>query len=306
MPSERGISRLAWNRVRSMTSQYSKMTASPSTNRSCRHEPETFLKVYCLLKNPETRNLITDQNQQTGGTWHFHQIHTDVPTSIIMIGSSRVPPVSDGAGIPHLIQPDGAPSEPLGFTTDHKVDLLPLLPGKHYFFVALVADSFGNWEALLLEFDTLRRQLTVEFPKMHIYNDGDPATYGEGEFWFQVFHRMILTKAAVIEEFHLPEQDIDDWGKTDRPYPVGFAHIGALLPVREGEAEVWVRSWAIEHDGLDADEGARSKDTWLPLPAGQGVENVPSANLLLDCPTSTTDDDFHYGVDVTWSVAYMP
>jgi len=26
----------------------------------------------------------------------------------------------------------------------------------------------------------------------------------------------------------------------------------------------------------------------------------------MDCPVSTADDDFHYGVDVKWSVSYLP
>src|SRR5688572_27215089 len=38
------------------------------------------LKVFCLWKAPTGLPLITDQNSDTGGTWHWHQIHTKVPT----------------------------------------------------------------------------------------------------------------------------------------------------------------------------------------------------------------------------------
>ena len=65
-------------------------------------------------------------------------------------------------------------------------------------------------------------------------------------------------------------------------------------------------AWATEHDGIfDSDEGAAG-DQYLPLPVGRGLETVSNRTLLMDCPISTTDDDFHYGVDVKWSVTYQP
>lgn len=266
-----------------------------------------FLKVFCIWKKPEQRKLITDQNRQSGGTWHWHQVHTNIPTSIVLIGATRKPPLIDGDGVPHLIALDGAPSTVFTFGNDHQVELQPLLPGNHYFFTVMVADLFGNWEVVVEEFDTLRRQFNVQFPTIHIYNDGDPGGDGEGEFWFRVMFAKNPSQPSVIKDFRRPTDDIDDWGETDRPYSVGFAHVGVPLKVNDGEEEVWVASWAIEHDGaFEADEGAGNWGKMLPLPVGQGVENVPSAGFLMDCPSTTTDDDFHYGVDVTWSVSYVP
>jgi hypothetical protein len=263
-----------------------------------------FIKVYCLWKKPEVRHFITDQNRSTGGTWHFHQVHTNVPTDIVTIGATRTAPFVDAAGIPHIKGADGGPTVPLMTSNNHLVEINPLYAGNRYFFVVVVTDNFGNWEAYQEEFTTLRRKITVEFPTIHIFNDGDPGSHGEGEFWFRV-QKGPFNQPEVIQDFHLPEQDIDDWSETDRPYSVGFAHLGAFEIVEPRKESVGVISWGVEHDGfLEADEGASSLGVFLPIPAGRFVENVNNSTLKMDCPVSTTGDDFHYGVDVRWSVEY--
>ena len=177
---------------------------------------KAYAKVFCVWKKPTVRKLITDQNRDTGGTWHWHQIHTLVPTDVAIIGVSRKPMTIDSDGIPHLVSPDGAPTAPPATGTDHKVEINPLLPGHPYFFAAVVTDAFGNWEVVQETFTTKRRQLTVQFPAIHIYNDGDPNSYGEGEFWFRVFTGA-RNYPHVLEDFHLGTQDIDDWNESDRP-----------------------------------------------------------------------------------------
>jgi hypothetical protein len=265
--------------------------------------PQAVLKLFCLWDM--RTDLITDKNSSTGGTWHAHQIATSRPTSLVAIGASRKPPVTSGIGPPVIVTPDGGPAAPTGVSMNHLVQLLPLLPGNHYFFTAVVADAGGEWDVLNEEFDTLRRKLTVEFPTIHIFNDGDPFDHGEGEFWFRVYAGT-RQQPNVIQDFHLPTQDIDDWGETDRPYSVGFAHLGAPETVKPGREGVLVGSWGVEHDGaLESDEGAGG-DATLPLPAGRFVETVLNSTFRMDCPVTTTDDDFHYGVDVKWSVEYVP
>lgn len=265
------------------------------------------LKVFCLWKKPEERALITDQNTASGGTWHAHHVHTKVPTNIVTIGVSRVRPTLDGNGIPVLTSAEGAPTTPLTTSNDHFVEINPLLPGNHYFFLVLVTDSFGNWDFRQEELDTLRRKITVEFPTIHIFNDGDPFNDGEGEFWFRIYFGSPAQPVLVVDpDFHLPTQDIDDWGETDRPYSMGFAHAGPLEVVTPATSRVSVGSWGIEHDGIfESDEGAQSRDAVLPFPAGRFVETVTNSTFSMDCPSST-GDDFHYGVDVRWSVAYAP
>jgi hypothetical protein len=266
-----------------------------------------FLKIFCLWKSPRVTTLLTDENSSSGGTWHTHQLHTNTSTSIVQIGASRVGPVLDGNGIPQLASPDGGLVTPFDFSNNHIVTVQPLLAGNHYFFVAVLADLHGNWQAITREFDTLRRQFTVQFPTIHIFNDGDSWGHGEGEFWFRVMSGTTPTQPSVIQDFHLPTMDIDDWSETDRPYSVGFAHVGLPETVHDGEQNVWVDSWSVEHDGIfESDEGAQARAALLVMPAGPIVEMVPNAGFLLDCPTSTDGDDYHYGVDIVWSVDYVP
>jgi hypothetical protein len=178
----------------------------------------TTLDVSCLWKDPGPTRLITHESSSWGGTWHTHPVFTgSVPTRIVMVGVSREPPSFDSNGIPRLTSHDGEPTRPLKTATIHEVEIKPLCPGNHYFFVVLVTDAFGNWDFVQREFTTLRRKITVEFPTIHIYNDGDYATVGEAEFWFWVF-RGTVNNPNLIEEFHYPQQDIDDWSETDRPY----------------------------------------------------------------------------------------
>jgi hypothetical protein len=128
-------------------------------------------------------------------------------------------------------------------------------------------------------------------------------SHGEGEFWFSV-----LEGDQVSQEFHIPTSDIDDWNETDRPYSLGYAHLGSLKKIEKGQESVLVRSWGVEHDGfMESDEAAGLlTGVSIPIPSGSLVETVINSPFFLDCPVATTGDDFHYGVDIRYSVEYLP
>jgi hypothetical protein len=286
-------------RVGIFTEEHGPLTTDPL--------PRADLTVFAIFKKPSARSLIVSVDQNTGGTWHRHVVTTNVATSVVLVGASRTPATVDNDGIPTLVDPDGASSSVLATGTSHTLDLMPLVPGNHYFFTVMVVDGVGNWEVRQSEFDTLKRKLTVKFPTIHIYNDGDPATHGEGEFWFRVSAGNDTGALHSLEDFHLPEMDIDDWSETDRPYAVGFAY-AELEPqtIPPDQPSIWLSSWAVEYDGLDPDEGAGDlRGRQLFLPAGPG-EKVTNSAFTMDCPTTTVDDDFHYGVDINYSVEYLP
>lgn len=154
---------------------------------------------------------------------------------------------------------------------------------------------------------TLKRKITVKFSTLHIYNDGDSATVGDdAQFWFRV-SAGDARPLNTLEEFHLPEMDIDDWSETDRPYPLGFAYVEfdpqTIPPDRTA---VWVSSWATEDDSPLGDDAAGSlPGLSLDLPSGPG-EAVSNGIVLLDCGPTTDGSAFHHGVDVNYSVAYLP
>src|SRR5262245_51496446 len=39
---------------------------------------QSKVKVFCVWKMPRDRRLITDENRDSGGTWHWHQIFTKI------------------------------------------------------------------------------------------------------------------------------------------------------------------------------------------------------------------------------------
>jgi len=83
--------------------------------------------------------------------------------------------------------------------------------------------------------------------------------------------------------------------------------VGQPQVVPPGQTRIAVSSWGVEEDGiLEADEGAAG-DQAILLPVGRFSETVAAPlTFTMDCPVSTAGDDFHYGVDVRWSVTYVP
>jgi hypothetical protein len=263
---------------------------------------ENSLEVFCLWQEPEKIAIFTEY-QRTGGTWHERYLITQNPSIVMTVGVSLNQPGYKDNGMPYLPETVGGQTEPLAVSDDHLVKIMPLTPGNHYFFVAVLVDDSGRWGYLVDEFVTLRRKITVEFLTLHILNDGDPSGHGEGEFWFRV-QTGAINQPDVIRLFHLPTQDIDDWNKKGRPYPVGFDHIEGFERVVPGQETISVASWGIEHDGaFEADEGAQNSGTPLPFPIGEH-EAIINGLINVDCPTSTVGDDFHYSIDVRYSVEY--
>lgn len=267
----------------------------------------TKVVIVAVLKKPTARKLITDHSGTGGGTWLSHGIKTAKPTILFLAGASRSRASNDNTGIPKLVDPDAVIPAPLGPAVSHDVELKPLVPGHHYFLTAMVVDAGGDWEVLEVEQDSLKRKMTVQFPKMVVFNDGDWATTGEAEFWFEVSAGSDSGPAQSLQSFNLPEPDLDDWGETGRPYALGYAYIeNQPLTVGAGRTRVWVHSWAREDDGPWGDDTAGSainKGKRLNLPDGPS-EKVPSSSFTMDVPASS--GDLHYAVDVTFNVDYLP
>jgi hypothetical protein len=275
--------------------------------------PQVTVTVWAVLKEPEARPLIGDDSGGGGGTWYHHTVVTTVPTNVVLVGASRRPAMIDSQGIPHLVEPEGQVTSPLSTAQVHSLDLVPLISGHHYFFTLMVTDRGGNWQVLHREFTTLKRQLTVQFPRIFIYNDSDPNSEGEAQFWFRISHDRGGWPGALIQEFHLPQTSIDDkWPDKEKPppvppseHPLGFAHLGTPETVTPGEERVWVGSWAGDDDAPEPDEGAGNlPGMTLHLPVGRS-ETVTNRTVVMDCPPSTMDSNFHYGVEIIYSVAYV-
>ena len=218
-----------------------------------------------------------------------------------------MPPTIDADGVPALIDAVGAAGVPLTSATSHLYDVFPLVPGNPYHFAVMVVDDAGRWDMSQSQFDTRMRKLTVTIPMIHIYNDGDTNTPGAAAFSFRVSASDASGMSGhVLQEFSLPEFEIDDWSETDRPYAVGFAYAEMEpMSVPPQRPAIWVSSNAAEEDrpwGYDYAGSLRGRPLFLP--AGPG-EKVTNSSFTVDCPPTSDGSDLHYGIDVNYSVEYV-
>ena len=263
------------------------------------------VKIFGIAKQPQKMNFVERHWEEPGGTFLREIIQTSQSTTVAIIGCKRTPFEFDADGLPKFDNAEGVTSQTHHPSTGNDLLVMPLLPGNDYECKAVVVDDFGNWDIMTSNFKTQHRKITVQFTTLHIYNDSDPGAHGEAVFNFGVYYGETPSSLKKIEEFFLPKMDIDDWSKTDRPYQLGFAHIGDFLAAKDDtERNIFVRSTGVEDDGpFDSDEGAWSTGGAITFPIGFD-EDVPSRHFRLDAPPSTDGSDFHYGVDVVWSVEY--
>jgi hypothetical protein len=263
----------------------------------------TTVTAFAVLKKPVVRTLITDHSGSAGGTWLTHALQTSVPTTLVLAGTSLSQATRDGIGLPTLVDPDAALPNQLGPASHHHFNLDPLVPGQHYFLTMMVVDAGGNWEVLDVDQNTLRRKLTVEFKKIHVFKDGDANSTGEADFWFRVYAGDSRPKGEALSTFHKYLDPIDG-GKN---YPIAFSHKDpGPVAISPNSPNIWVNSNGVEHDPFwepDDYAGGLSGTAQLSLPTGPS-ENV-TTSMLLDCPL-VSGYEFHYGVVVDFSVAYLP
>ncbi|MRG55284.1 hypothetical protein GF108_06765 [Phyllobacterium sp. SYP-B3895] len=279
-----------------------------------RYEPQAFATVFCLRLKSSEKALVQEYALDFGGTWSWHKIVTLVKTYIAEAGVSRGSILFDGQGIPTFnpnLTEGSLEPKPL-LITNHVMEFPGLLPGQNYFFAFLVMDPSGQWEVYQGKthpyfFTTLRRQLSVEFSTIHVYNDGDWATTGEARIQMGV-----IGATKPDPRYEWSNDELDDWGETDRPYALGYRYDGRPETVEREPPEslfealrVDVWSNGKENDFVLLDDLAMSGRQSLPLPIGRG-ESIANQTCLLDCPGAYAGDIFHYGIDVIWSVTYVP
>lgn len=264
------------------------------------------LIVFCLLKKPAAIPLIMDTNESVGGTFYWNRIVTSQPTNIVEVGVSERAPELDPFGLPRLPERQG-PISPPSFTTDHRSEFTPLLAGHHFFFAAIVVDAFGNWDQRVMQLDTLKRTVTIDFPEVIVNNDGDESSVGEAEFWFKI----IEGGTPAIVEFNRPTQDVDDWSETGRPYALAFPdgkpfhHVIGPKPAVKGQDWISVLIHGTEYDDWpEEDEKAGGPFAQrLTIPSGRFVEAVSNQVFWVRCGTGGIND-FNFSAKVVFSVSY--
>lgn len=263
------------------------------------------LAITCLLKQPTLTDLVSDQGEDTGGTYHWHLVATRMPTFMV-ISVSQQPPVSGPNGMPRFAQVEGkAESQP---NSIHRTELTPLAPGTNYYCLIRVSDNVGNWQFLRSQFRTRWQSVTVTFKTLHIDNDGDESAYGEADgFVFQ-----ILEGDNLIKDFSLGRSLIYDGQNIDL-LPRGFTH--TLGPKSTpGGYDLRIRVEGTEDDSfLFSESKEQAANLFIggePLlfPTGRPDASRPGElaekTRLFDASAFVVGDEFAFTVTVTFVAQY--
>lgn len=264
-------------------------------------EPRLYEKLD-ILATLGPAELIEATDVAFGGTWVTLETHTPpFETRAYGVVYGQPPPpmfqllgASGGIGVGSV--------QPKKF---HKLFFVPLVPGQQYYWDLLVVDKMGRWQRVQDSFITLGRKVTVEFPTVHIYNDGDESTKGAAKFSIEVMAGSAGNPKTILKQFKTPEMEIDDWGETDRPYSLGYAYIEYdSAPVPPDRTQIMVRSQGHEEDDPFGEDIAGSNLNGVPLSLPVGLSENVVGTLTIDCRPQNPGSSFHYGLDVKYSATY--
>jgi hypothetical protein len=140
-----------------------------------------YIRVGCVWQQKGPTPLITDNTSATGGTWITVRVATSEATQVLYSQVSLDEPVTNAKGLPFMDSPMGRRISYARSNDGHTHDFehTSLLPGQRYFYLVVVMDNQGNWDWKSLELVTRKRKVTVSFPEIRVFNDGDWATTGE-------------------------------------------------------------------------------------------------------------------------------
>jgi hypothetical protein len=253
--------------------------------------------VFVLLKQGDPWTFtISDENNNTGGTFHHRQINTN-PTETVMVLQIG----ERGVGLAFKNQTYGIwklteveHTRISGWATNHDLEVTPLWPGNVYRSTILLIDKAGHWQSWAEEFRTLKRTVKVEFTELDIVNDGDP--YGKANSGFLL---RIHQGKAVEREFIVPEQEVYDGQVIEFDEGTYSLELGPKQ-INEDNQNIAVSVFGYDEDGIWENERA-SGGVDLSIPIGQ-TEVVINSDKFLDA--TPLNGDFEFKARVKHSVNY--
>ena len=261
-----------------------------------------YIRVACVRKNTEATPFITDNTGEAGGTWIAARIASSVFSRVVVAEVGLEPPVVGANGLPFIQSPVGNLVK-YGVSADgqlHDFEFSSLLPGTPHFLLVILMDNQGRWDTRTVEIVTKRRKLTVKFPEIVVFNDGDWATTGEAQFTFSVGF-VVNRNFTAFETFNWSHNDLDDWSETGRPYALGFVHLGTPQVVQIPTEVVWLQSTASEDDSTETDRAGGRKRLFFP--GGRNNETVTNDPVSFKC--SPSEGDLEYDVKAVVTVEYV-
>ena len=206
-----------------------------------------------------------------------------------------------------------------GGTFLHKLALTNnLLPGNTVFFNILAWTATGDYDfiwnttgiapATVPESITLkRRQVSVRLAKLHVFDDSDDLSDGEGEFKLVVSQAGTSQTQQFSSSFEsgkavsVPASMKVDMG----PEAITLANQGVLVRVDGAEDDSGF-PWLGDNDMASTTLTLGSGGHPLPFPVGEGKEEVNSQLLSLPSKMLTSGEEFSFLAEIRYDVNYVP
>ncbi|MGC4192670.1 MAG: hypothetical protein QM589_16125 [Thermomicrobiales bacterium] len=268
-----------------------------------------FVTVAGMEKEPVPESIITSMTQEHGGTYVNVWLETKVPTHLLLAAASQEEPTEDDSHVLAMTDTEGTFGRvnlgyhPLSLEEPvlkaHTFEITGLLPGREYYVGVIVwDDEKGRWDQQYLSFTLQQRKLTVKIDNLHVNDDGDDLSSGEGQFWIRVQYPSDADGDHIAETFHLPEFTID----SGQDYPLGHTHLGPLHVAGEQETGFYVFTWGSEDDDWpDGDDQASSSPRMIEFPVGSD-EQVDGHWWHTNA--SPTAGSLSYYIEGSWWVDY--
>jgi len=276
-------------------------------NRSLPEGVEAAVDVLCLLKNPENRDLIGDQNGPVvGGTFYWHRITAKKDPLLMQLVVGGRAPDRDADGILSFSEVLASTPTMTELTQDKELEVTGLLPGNPHFSFIRVSDAKGNWQFLEDSFTTLQRKTTVRIQSMYIGNDGDPFANSSAEFDFEILvgsnnpPRGGTTRS--VKTFNWSDDDISD----GKQITLNFQHTLGPERISPDNRLVFVNIRGEEFDGIGESNEYASNEFFsraLSIPQGKGQEVVLDQERSMWAKPE--NDDFNFTARVFYSVEYV-
>ncbi|MCQ4191297.1 hypothetical protein [Methylocystis suflitae] len=260
-----------------------------------------IITIAGLLRDSGNQDWITDQGSLVGGTFFLRKIATGSERTFLKLQVGLNKPEYEAYGVPFFDKPVATLANP--FAAFHDVEAVPLAPGNSYFAVVRLSDAKGRWQVLPIEqFTTLQRKVSLEFPKLHVQNDGDPMNSSQAEF-----NIAVKEDDSDVARFKYNNEDVDDTKPDKRNFdlPAEFHCVIGPKRVPPRGLPVTIEVWGTEFDGfLESDEKAWNADSNIKFPVGFAREKVSDETQVLGA-SPAPGDNFAFTVTMKFSVEYI-
>jgi len=272
-----------------------------------------YVLIDVLLGRSTLVAAMPDTGLFPGGTFVRKRVATTGKTRLRMeVG--RESPFTLSNGFPILPNPIAGKNSAL--SEIHDVDVGPLIPGTSYVALTLLIAETGAWQAVVEDFKTKQRKVTIQFKKFKVLNDGDEDPWGQGdevEIWFRAYKG-----SEKVEEFKWGPGQISDVGTASEVF-VNFSEVivgpdefngidpgvGLGLYALERDYFFWIpstdeaefsrtfRNGQGPHDVNDALGVSTVKPFVFPTGRGKEIVSPPQSEINFEVTASRKDGDGH-------------